>query len=136
MKRRDFLKSLFHLLGLSTIASFVYPAIKFIAPVKVSAKFKPVELDVKLIPAGEVYKTTFMDIPIIVIHHPKKGFIALSRVCTHLGCLVDYDRSESKLICPCHGANFTVEGRVISGPPPKPLQRVPLIVKNNRIIIG
>ncbi len=136
VQRRDFLKSLLRLFGLTTILSFLYPVFKFLVPVKVTAKYKPLELDIDLIPAGEVYKTTLMKLPIIILHHPRKGFIALSRVCTHLGCLVDYDRSESKLICPCHGANFTVEGRVISGPPPKPLQRIPLVIKDKKIIIG
>ena len=59
-----------------------------------------------------------------------------SRVCTHLGCLVNYNGEEKRFICPCHAANFNLEGNVISGPAPKPLVRYPVLVKGENIVIG
>ena len=48
---------------------------------------------------------------------------ALSRICTHQGCSVDFDLAQNKLICPCHGATYeTVDGNVISGPTIKNLK--------------
>ncbi len=136
MKRRSFLKSLFTFLGFTAFFSFLYPLLKFLSPKSVSAKFPSVALRRRDVPVGESLKTMVGNKPVIVIHHPNKGYIALSRVCTHLGCLVDYDRSLGRIICPCHGANFTVEGRVISGPAPRPLEKIPLKVQGDKILIG
>jgi Rieske Fe-S protein len=42
--------------------------------------------------------------------------------CTHLGCLVDYDAASHTFLCPCHGGVFALaDGRVLDGPPPRPL---------------
>ncbi|MGW8273276.1 MAG: QcrA and Rieske domain-containing protein [Thermodesulfovibrionales bacterium] len=72
----------------------------------------------------------------IVINRTDKGLIAFSKVCTHLGCLVAYDEDSKALICPCHAGTFDLEGNVISGPPPKPLTKLPLKVEGDNIIIG
>ncbi len=136
MERRGFLKSLFSVLSLTALASFIYPLFKFLSPRAVSARVKKVTIARKDVPAGGAFKVNVNDTPVIVIHHPNKGYIALSRVCTHLGCLVDYDSATGRIICPCHGANFTVEGKVISGPAPRPLKKMPLLLKGDSILIG
>lgn len=46
---------------------------------------------------------------------------ALSATCTHLGCMVGLDEQRSELACPCHGGRFALDGRVLAGPPPRPL---------------
>jgi nitrite reductase/ring-hydroxylating ferredoxin subunit len=54
-------------------------------------------------------------------------FVALGQKCTHLGCPVLYRHEEKKLHCPCHEGYFSAEdGRVLSGPPPRPLPRIQL----------
>ncbi len=136
MERRSFLKSLLGVFSLSAFATFLYPLFRFLSPGAQSAKKAQVAIPKGKIPVGEAYRTTFDNKPVMVVHHPNKGYIALSRVCTHLGCLVDYDRSVNRLICPCHGANFTIEGKVISGPAPAPLTRYPVSVKGEKIVIG
>ena len=47
---------------------------------------------------------------------------ALSLVCTHLGCLVEWSPERRQLICPCHRASFDLGGNVLEGPPPRPLR--------------
>ncbi|RMG04051.1 MAG: Rieske (2Fe-2S) protein [Nitrospirae bacterium] len=136
MERRNFLKSLLGVFGVSAAVSFIYPLIRFLTPEAQSARKAQVKISRKKLPPGAAVKAMLNDKPIIVIHHPNKGYIALSRVCTHLGCLVDYDRAVDRLICPCHGANFTVDGTVISGPAPSPLREYPLVVKGKDIIVG
>ena len=66
----------------------------------------------------------------------KAGLIALSPVCSHLGCLISYDRNREEFICPCHGGRYDMEGRVTAGPPPAPLSRMPLEVRDGKVYIG
>jgi cytochrome b6-f complex iron-sulfur subunit len=49
----------------------------------------------------------------------KEGMYAISTVCTHLGCIVS--KQPDKFVCPCHGTDFSPEGKVLSGPAPAPL---------------
>jgi Rieske Fe-S protein len=46
---------------------------------------------------------------------------ALSATCTHLGCQVQWDGEGKKFKCPCHGGVYAADGKVVSGPPPRPL---------------
>jgi Rieske Fe-S protein len=48
---------------------------------------------------------------------------ALSTVCPHLGCRVRWEAQSQRFLCPCHTAVFDREGKVVSGPPPRPLDR-------------
>lgn len=50
------------------------------------------------------------------------GVYALSAVCTHLGCITRFLSDEKCIACPCHGSRFDLEGNVIHGPAPRPLQ--------------
>jgi nitrite reductase/ring-hydroxylating ferredoxin subunit len=44
------------------------------------------------------------------------GIHALSRVCTHMGCTLRYDGQDRALHCPCHGAEFDLQGQMVAGP--------------------
>ena len=43
---------------------------------------------------------------------------AINAVCTHLGCVVPWNKAENKFKCPCHGSQYNNEGKVIRGPAP------------------
>jgi Rieske Fe-S protein len=49
--------------------------------------------------------------------------LVLNSRCTHLSCTVNWKAETQSYVCPCHDARFTVEGAVVSGPPPRPLDR-------------
>jgi Rieske Fe-S protein len=49
--------------------------------------------------------------------------LVLSNKCTHLGCHVNWDADKQEYICPCHDAQFGINGDVLGGPPPRPLER-------------
>jgi quinol---cytochrome c reductase iron-sulfur subunit, bacillus type len=49
---------------------------------------------------------------------------ALSATCTHLGCQVRWDGAEKKFRCPCHGGVYDATGKVLEGPPPRPLDGI------------
>jgi cytochrome b6-f complex iron-sulfur subunit len=53
---------------------------------------------------------------IIVIRTTETAYIALSKICTHEGCTVGYNKDTNQLPCPCHGSVFTATGSVVTGP--------------------
>ncbi len=136
MKRRSFLKLLTSLLGLSALGAFIYPLSRFLLPVKTAARARTVEVAKNEIPVGAFKDVMIGATPAIIISTRDKGFLAFSRVCTHLGCLVRYDQERQVFICPCHAGTFDLEGKVISGPPPKPLPKFSVRVEGNNLLIG
>lgn len=121
---------------MTTLASFLYPFYRYLSPRAGEAKTKKLVLSKKDIPVGDAKEIVFNNTPGVVINRPDKGFIALSRVCTHLGCLVEYQKERKRLLCPCHAGTYDLTGNVTSGPPPKPLPQFPLKVEGDSIIIG
>jgi len=62
--------------------------------------------------------------------------VAFGPQCTHLGCAYHWEASASKFACPCHGSDFSIEGKVLAGPAPRPLDRYLTKIENNRLQIG
>lgn len=70
----------------------------------------------------------------LLIRKPDGTFAAFSRRCTHLSCPVNYEPENARLFCPCHSGAFAVEdGRVLQGPPPHPLPRIKLEIRDGSI---
>jgi menaquinol-cytochrome c reductase iron-sulfur subunit len=65
----------------------------------------------------------------------KAGAIALSNICTHLGCGVRWDTDREAFICPCHNGVYDKNGNVVSGPPPRPLNHLQTRIAGSRIQI-
>jgi cytochrome b6-f complex iron-sulfur subunit len=72
--------------------------------------------------------------PVIVVRTPQ-GFRAFSAICTHLGCIVGWDAQRRQIACPCHAGFFDPNGRVVSGPPPRPLDEHGVAVVNGEILV-
>lgn len=70
-----------------------------------------------------------------ILMQPEPGkFVAYTRRCTHLSCPVEYQPEQNRLYCPCHNGAFALEdGRVLQGPPPRPLPRVEIQVVGGQI---
>ena len=64
----------------------------------------------------------FQGTPIYVFRTGDTTFRALSRVCTHSGCTINWKSSADKFACPCHGSEFSDKGLVIRGPAKRSLQ--------------
>ena len=62
-----------------------------------------------------------------------QDFIAFSVDCTHLGCPVRWLQDAELFLCPCHGGVYYENGKVASGPPPKPLPRYPVRINNGQV---
>ncbi len=66
-----------------------------------------------------------------------EGIKAYSAVCTHFACICKWDSAAQEIHCPCHEGYFEpLEGDVISGPPPQPLEKITLTITNGEIFIG
>jgi len=73
-------------------------------------------------PLGSV---TFNPQQRVFIVREKEGyFYALSAICSHLGCIANWRAEEGIIACPCHGSKFARSGEVLTGPAPRPLQRL------------
>ncbi len=70
-----------------------------------------------------------------VLTEDAREFIAMSNVCTHLGCRVRWIADKQGFYCPCHNGVFAKDGTVISGPPPRPLNRYEVKVENDQLFI-
>lgn len=63
-------------------------------------------------------------------------FIAISTRCAHLGCPVRFVKAAGNFICPCHGGVYDFEGKVLGGPPVRPLDRFQTRVRDGQVEIG
>ena len=61
---------------------------------------------------------------------------ALSGVCTHAGCPVSWRPDQQQFVCPCHNGTYTLQGVVVSGPPPRPLDRVPVRIEDGNVYLA
>lgn len=136
MERRNFLKSLLAFFSATAFFSFLYPLMRLFAYHARKPEMKKVVLKKREMPEGGSMSFVFNDAPAIIIDRTDKGLVALSKVCTHLGCLLEYDRDRKGLFCPCHAGVYDLEGNVVSGPPQRPLTRLPLSAEGDNIIVG
>jgi len=82
----------------------------------------------------EVKEIRFRDEILLIIKKGEK-VETFSSTCPHLGCKVEWIPSEKRFKCPCHGALFDEDGRVLSGPAPSPLKKIPTNVKDDEIMV-
>jgi len=62
--------------------------------------------------------------------------VAFGPQCTHLGCAYHWDDSRSEFLCPCHNSIFGIDGAVVSGPAPRPLDRYDTKVTGGKLLLG
>jgi Rieske Fe-S protein len=89
------------------------------------------------VPVGATYLFSYPkgDDPAVLLRVDERQVVAFSQQCTHLGCVVYYEPDEDRWHCPCHEGNFaTLTGAVISGPPTRPLGRIDVEIRDDRMI--
>jgi menaquinol-cytochrome c reductase iron-sulfur subunit len=71
-----------------------------------------------------------------VVRTDDHSVVAFDPACTHLGCAYHWDAPANHFICPCHASAFSIDGKVLSGPAPRPLDRYFVKVADGKILIG
>ncbi len=134
--RRRFLNSLLGGWAAALLASLVYPVLKFVFP-----PYK--EPDEVILPFGD-----FKDMepnsasvfswgskPGILKRNDDGSFSAFVGVCTHLDCNVTYLPGQRKFFCACHEGWYDERGINISGPPPRPLRRLTVVIGEQELVV-
>jgi menaquinol-cytochrome c reductase iron-sulfur subunit len=88
---------------------------------------------------GDSGKTTVYvrkGVPEEPFNEEEGSYVAISTRCAHLGCPVRYFPSAGNFICPCHGGVYDFEGKVIGGPPVRPLDRFQTRVNGGQVEVG
>lgn len=122
----------------ASVASFFYPVLRFINPPHVA------EAAVDEVMAGQVGDlkpntgkiVKFGNKPALLIRTGETEWKAFNAVCTHLNCTVQYQESSSQIWCACHNGLYDLNGRVVSGPPPKPLDEYVVRVRGEEVVIS
>ncbi len=114
--------------GVCYTAALAYPIYRYLAsPAEMAASTSAITevtlKDAQKLPAGSVLMFKFGSSPAMLIHHQDGAWVALTAVCTHLGCTVQYEPQMNRIHCACHGGVYDPRtGANVSGPPPKPLK--------------
>ena len=90
---------------------------------------------VDLAPGGvKLFRYPTAQDPCILVRKSNGQLAAYSQKCTHLSCAVYYSAAQNRLECPCHQGFFSIDtGRVLQGPPPRPLPRILVAERDGRI---
>jgi cytochrome b6-f complex iron-sulfur subunit len=134
--RRKFLVLCLGGLAALAAAAVTYPVFRYLAPRSRKESAEKVVIPLQDVPEGEAKFFEFAGSSAVLVKKRGGDLIALSAVCTHLGCIVQWEKAKQDFLCPCHAGLYTAEGTVISGPPPRPLTKLPLVVENGNITVG
>jgi menaquinol-cytochrome c reductase iron-sulfur subunit len=82
------------------------------------------------------WKTSAERTSVWVIKRSPSEVIALAPQCTHLGCAYHWSDSSKTFECPCHTSAFSMDGKVLSGPAPRPLDRYDVKLEGTKLLLG
>lgn len=136
--RHDFLKVMTRFLFIAGGIAIFGPIISYFFPATLEetpSEPVPISPEDELLPNAS--KTVqFGRYPAIIIN-TDQGLRAYSAVCTHFACIVKWNPELYEIVCPCHEGYFDpYDGSVISGPPPTPLESLPVNIVDGQIYVG
>ena len=131
-----------YLLGFSVVATLggvLTPIIGYLWPPSRASSGGSGRVDVGTTtdyPVGQGQVVPVNDQPVIVVN-TSQGMRAYSGVCTHLGCVVEWDQERQFILCPCHDGRFNaLNGAVISGPVPAPLPQLEVSIEGDVVYVS
>jgi Rieske Fe-S protein len=121
----------------ASLASFLYPVLRYLIPPPSAELSSDTVLAGKI---GDLKPNTgkifrFGSRPALLILTSDGKYHAMSGVCTHLGCTVQYRNDLRNVWCACHNGMYDLSGRNLSGPPPRPLENYDVFVKGDEIYV-
>jgi cytochrome b6-f complex iron-sulfur subunit len=136
--KRDFLQWILAGGVVAFLGAVLYPIFAYLNPPKQR------EVEVSSVKAGrlnEMEKESgkiikFGTKPLILIRTADGELRAFSAICTHLDCTVQFRKDFGMIWCACHNGKYDLNGRNISGPPPRPLEEFRVVVQNDEILIS
>jgi len=136
--RRRFVEVLLGSGLLATAVSFLYPVLRYLVPpasadlgsnTVVAAKVGDLKPN-----SGKVFR--FGNQPGLLVLDSSGQYHAMSAVCTHLSCTVQYRSDQHVVWCACHNGVYDLNGRNVSGPPPRPLALYEVHVQGDDIVVS
>ena len=123
---------------LASFASFIYPVLRYLVPPAVvdlggdeAVAAKLTELKPN---SSKIFR--FGSRPGLLIMNSDGTYRALSASCTHLGCTVQYRNDLREIWCACHNGIYDLNGRNVSGPPPRPLDVFDVHVRGDEVVVS
>jgi cytochrome b6-f complex iron-sulfur subunit len=135
--RRGFLELFLGTGLLASLASFLYPVFRYVIPPPspdlgsqevVAAKVGELKANM-----GKIFR--FGSKPALLVMMSGGEYRAISATCTHLDCTVQYRADKHDVWCACHNGVYDLNGRNVSGPPPRPLQTYEVHIKGDEIVV-
>ncbi len=138
ISRRDFIKLITGAVGAVIGAVIGLPAIDFLIDPALKSVGKDAWVPLGKLETFEIGKPTLATFTrstvngwektvnsygVFVLRTSETDTLILSNKCTHLGCHVNWNVDKQEYICPCHDAQFSLNGEVLGGPPPRPMDR-------------
>jgi cytochrome b6-f complex iron-sulfur subunit len=137
LPRRAFVRTLLGSGFLGSLLSFFYPVARYLLPppTSESSSDEVVAGQVSELKnnSGKIFR--FGSKPGLLIRGADGAYRALSATCTHLDCTVQYRSDLQRVWCACHNGMYDLNGRNISGPPPRPLQQYEVHVLGDEIVV-
>ena len=138
MKRRDFI----HWVGLGSLATSLPVVIaacleqKRVSASSVASDWQTVSTTAKLDETGQLLvENSPIGSVLIIGTSESENLIAVDPTCTHRGCTVTWTSEAQKFTCPCHRAEFAVDGQVQKGPAKKPLKTYIAKIEGNSVLV-
>jgi Rieske Fe-S protein len=122
------------------LLSVVYPLSRYLVPPEVgestagTVTLSDVKPDSVKPNTGQIFK--FGSRPGILVRTPAGELRAFSAVCTHLNCTVQYRPDLTQIWCACHNGHYDLNGKNVSGPPPRPLEPYTVNVRGSQIVVS
>ena len=136
--RRNWVRALLGLGFAGSAATFLYPALKFMMPPAIAGpavnEVVAGKVDQFAPNTGHIFK--FGNKPGILIRTTEGEWRAFSAVCTHLNCTVQYQDDTHQIWCACHNGLFDLNGNVVGGPPPRPLEEYAVNVRGDDVVVS
>jgi cytochrome b6-f complex iron-sulfur subunit len=134
--RRKFLASILGALGAIGIGAATYPIYRYLSPPLKDAGAGRVTIPRAQVGVGQAHFFQFHGHPAVVLQKSPGSFAAFSAICTHLGCIVKWLPDKEEFLCPCHAGRYASDGKVLAGPPPKPLESIPVALSGDNLLVG